>query len=55
MRSGALERAGARQPEASRAGFACAKGVRLPDERSEEPCGARSQEAERGFAERKPG
>ncbi len=44
-----------RVAEASRAGFACAEGVRLPDERSEEPCEARSQEAERGFAERKPG
>ena len=33
--------------EMSVAGFACAEGVRLPDERSEEPCEARSQEAER--------
>ena len=41
--------------KASRAGFAYAEGVRLPDERSEEPCEARSQEAERGFAERKLG
>ena len=29
------------------AGFACAKGVRLPDEQSEELCEAKSQEVER--------
>ena len=44
-----------RAAEASRTGFACAEGVRLPDERSEESCEARSQEAECGFAERMPG
>ena len=30
-----------------RASFACREAIRLPDERSEEPCEARSQEAER--------
>ena len=32
-----------------RASFACREAIRLPDERSEEPCEARSQEAERKF------